>query len=105
MKTYLLRRNSSTGRAPVYQTGGCGFEYRFLLILNKGKMEALTLKQKFVGQKVKVINVETPFEKSTTIIGYCTGIGFNPLLKINQVVIGRTPFRVITFDQITISQD
>lgn len=65
-------------------------------------MEVLTLKQKFVGQRVLVKNIDTPFEKNTSIGGICTSIGYNPLLNVNQVVIGRTPLTINSFNQVSL---
>jgi hypothetical protein len=60
------------------------------------------LKDAFLGKKVRVINVETPFDKRATVCGVCTFIGRNILLKKDQVTVDRMPIFLKSFDQVSL---
>lgn len=60
------------------------------------------LENKFLNQKVRVIGVETPFDKNVTMAGVCTFIGINEFLNKKQVTVSRCPIFLDNFDQVSL---
>lgn len=58
------------------------------------------LETKFLDKRIIVTGIETPFENNVTMSGICTRVGYNELLKRDQVCVGRTPLHIDSYDQI-----
>lgn len=60
----------------------------------------------FIGKRVSVQLNDRDFKgnrvwnKYTTVIGICTHIGYNDILKENQINIDRSPFFIDSWDRI-----
>lgn len=60
------------------------------------------LQTTYLGKKVQVINIETPFDKRATVVGACTFIGKNELLNKDQVTVDRMPIFLSNFNQVSL---
>jgi hypothetical protein len=60
------------------------------------------LESKFLNKKVRVVNVQTPFDKNTFMVGTCSFIGINSFLHKKQVTVDRCPIFIDDFNQVEI---
>lgn len=62
----------------------------------------MTKLNQFLNQRVRVIGVETPFEKNATIVGICSFVGINKFLNKKQITVSKCPIFLNDFNQISL---
>lgn len=61
------------------------------------------LNDTYLGKRVRVVKIDTPFDKNATMTGLCTFIGRNTLLNKMQVTIDRTPIFLDSYKQVSLA--